>query len=499
MNSVLRMERITKSFPGVRALDGVSFELQRGEIHALLGHNGAGKSTLVKVIAGAYQRDGGGMYLDGQEVNFASPAAAIRAGIHMVYQELDLIPYLSGAENIYLGQGRFHNRFGLINHRQKLKGAEELIKRLGVEVDLAAPVGEQTISKQQIVAIAKAISSKAKVIILDEPTSALNDNETRKLFEIMRLLVSDGVSLVLITHRLDEIFEIADRVTVMRDGCSVLSRDVKDVTKGEIIFQMTQGASTHSDVQRKSVELDRVVLKCEELSAGGRFSDITFNLHRGEVLGLTGLVGCGAVEVARAIYGADPRDSGRVVVNARVVKAHNTSDGARKGLAFVPDDRKRDGLVLIESTKNNITLSILGQITRFGFVNRKLESAKARQMISSLSIRVPSDNQPVGTLSGGNQQKVILARWLLRNSPVLLLCEPTRGIDVATKSEIYHMIRELAVEGLSVLVVSSELDEILETCDRILVMYEGKSFGELTSSQFDRSKILDWMYGEHKP
>ncbi len=499
MDSVLRMERITKSFPGVRALDGVSFELQRGEIHALLGHNGAGKSTLVKVIAGAYQRDGGGMYLDGQEVNFASPAAAIRAGIHMVYQELDLIPYLSGAENIYLGQGRFHNRFGLINHRQKLKGAGELIKRLGVEVDLAAPVGEQTISKQQIVAIAKAISSKAKVIILDEPTSALNDNETRKLFEIMRLLVSDGVSLVLITHRLDEIFEIADRVTVMRDGRSVLSRDVKDVTKGEIIFQMTQGASTHSDVQRKSVELDRVVLKCEELSAGGRFSDITFDLHRGEVLGLTGLVGCGAVEVARAIYGADPRDSGSVVVNGVVIKAHNTSDGASKGLAFVPDDRKRDGLVLIESTKNNITLSILGQLTRSGFVNRKLESAKARQMISNLSIRVPSENQPVGTLSGGNQQKVILARWLLRNSPVLLLCEPTRGIDVATKSEIYRMIRELAADGLSVLVVSSELDEILETCDRVLVMYEGKIFGELTSSQFDRSKILDWMYGEHKP
>lgn len=498
MDSVLRMEHISKSFPGVRALDDVSFELRQGEIQALLGHNGAGKSTLVKIIAGAYQRDAGEMYLDGQAVNFTRPSAAIQAGIHMVYQELDLLPHLSGAENIYLGQGRFHSRLGLINHHQKLNAARELVKRLDVEIDLAAPVGEQSISKQQIIAIAKAISSNAKIIILDEPTSALNDNETRKLFEIMRRLVSEGVSLVLITHRLDEVFEIADWVIVMRDGHSVLSRNVKEVTKKDIIDEMTGGEAPRAAAERRITEFDKVVLECEHLSASKRFQDISFKLHFGEVLGLTGLIGCGATEVARAIYGADPRDSGRVLVNNLPAKAGNTTDAARKGLAFVPEDRKSDGLVLIESTRNNLTLSILNQLTRFGFVNRKLESAKSRQMISSLSIRVASEHQVVGTLSGGNQQKVVLSKWLLKESPILLLCEPTRGIDVATKSEIHYMIRDIAANGFSVLVVSSELDEILDTCDRVLVMYEGKIFGELTSSEFDRTKILDWMYGVHK-
>lgn len=495
MDSILRMERIVKTFPGVVAVDDVSFDLNRGEIHALLGHNGAGKSTLVKIISGAYARDAGEMHLDGQPVDFKSPAEALRAGIHMVYQELDLIPQLSGAENIYLGQGRFHNRFGLIDYRRRLNAARKLIERMEVEIDLDCPVGSLSVSKQQIIAIAKAISSLARVIIFDEPTSALNDNETGKLFKIMRILAQDGVGLVLITHRLDEVFQIADRVTVMRDGLVVLSNPVGRVTKADIIRQMTGTAAAHRSDERSPNRHSETVLVCNSISEPGRYQDIHFELRRGEVLGLTGLMGSGALEAARAIYGADPRAQGTVLVDGAPVRSANAPDAARKGLAFVSDDRKRDGLVLSAGVRNNITLAILNRLARRGFIDRARESAEAQRMIERLDIRVAGADQICGTLSGGNQQKVVLSRWLLKNSRVMILCEPTRGIDVVTKNEIYRMIRGFAEEGMGVLVVSSEIDEILETCDRVLVLYEGKLFGEIDSRPFDRAKILSWMYG----
>jgi len=491
------MERIVKTFPGVRAVDDVSFELERGEIHALVGHNGAGKSTLVKIISGAYQRDGGDFYLDGQSVNFSDPGQAIAAGIHMVYQELDLIPFLSGSENIYLGQSRFHNRLGFIDHRNKLKAAQELVKRLDVEkIDLTIPVGELSVSKQQIIAIAKAISANAKIIIFDEPTSALNESETRKLFDIMRVLTKEGVTLILITHRLDEIFDIADRVTVMRDGKLIFTRPVNQVKKQEIISTMTDMEGLPSSYERSTPEFGPTLLNVQDISVSKTFHNVSFDLHKGEVLGLTGLIGCGAIEVARSIYGASQRDSGEVKINNRPIKKGNTEDAARKRLAFVSDDRKRDGLVVMGSVKTNISLTILDQISRFGFVLRKKENQIVRQMIDKLRIRVSSEDQLVSTLSGGNQQKVVLSKWLLKDSEVLLLCEPTRGIDVATKREIHHMIRDFAANGMGVLVVSSEIDEILETCDRVLVLYEGQIIGEVTYNDFNRAKIINWMYGE---
>jgi ABC-type sugar transport system ATPase subunit len=499
VDTILSMERIVKAFPGVRAVNDVSFDLQRGEIHALLGHNGAGKSTLVKIISGAYQRDSGEIYLNGEPVNFTDPGQAISAGIHMVYQELDLIPFLSGSENIYLGQKRFHTRLGFIDHRKKLRAAQEIVKRLDVErIELGSPVGELSVSKQQVIAIAKAISANAKIIIFDEPTSALNDSETRKLFDIMRLLTKEGVALILITHRLDEVFDIADRVTVMRDGKHIFTRPVEEVTKQEIINNMTDvvGAPERMD-ERGTPELGQTVLSVQDIGDSNAFHNVSFDLHKGEVLGLTGLIGCGAIEVARAIYGASQRDTGAVKVNNEFVKKGNTEDAARKRLAFVSDDRKRDGLVVVGSVRSNISLTILDQLSRFGVVIPKKENEGVRQMVDKLRIRISSPDQLAGTLSGGNQQKVVLSKWLLKDSEVLLLCEPTRGIDVATKREIHHMIRDFAANGMGVLVVSSEIDEILDTCDRVLVLYEGRIIGEVTNHDFDRAKIINWMYGEN--
>ena len=499
MDTILRMERIVKAFPGVRAVDDVSFDLKKGEIHALLGHNGAGKSTLVKIISGAYQRDSGEIYLDGELVNFTDPGQAISAGIHMVYQELDLIPYLSGSENIYLGQRRFHTRLGFIDHGKKLKMAQELVRRLDVEkIDLSCPVGELSVSKQQVIAIAKAISATAKIIILDEPTSALNENETLKLFDIMRLLAKDGVTLLLITHRLDEVFNIANRVTVMRDGKQIFTRPVKEVTKQEIINNMTDAGGTSGRLYERGIpEVGPTILSVQNIGDSKAFHQVSFDLHKGEVLGLTGLIGCGAIEVARSIYGASHRDTGTVKMSTGLVKKGNTEDAVRKKLAFVSDDRKRDGLVLVESVKSNISLTILDQLSRFGFVIRRKENEVVRQMIDKLHIRITTEDQLAGTLSGGNQQKVVLSKWLLKDSEVLLLCEPTRGIDVAVKREIHHMIREFAANGMGVLVVSSEIDEILETCDRALVLYEGRIIGEISYNDFDRAKIINWMYGEN--
>ena len=495
MNTFLKMENIVKDFPGVRAVNNVSIELREGEIHAILGHNGAGKTTLVKILSGAYKKDSGKIYLDDCRVDFVSPAEAIRGGIHMVYQELDLIPYLSGAENIYLGQGRFHNRVGLIDHKKKLKAAQDLISRFDVDIDLTNPVGELSVSKQQIISIAKAISSKAKIIIFDEPTSALNELETNKLFDVMRRLIKEKVTLILITHRLSEVFLIADRVTVMRDGKHVFTRDIADVTKEKIIDNMADNSAKFNNLRSNNLDQAEIILKCQNISDGITFTDISFDLHKGEVLGLTGLIGCGALEVARAIYGATRRINGTVTVNGEKVNPADTNDGTNKGMAFISDDRKRDGLILVESVKNNITIATLGLLTRMGFIDRNHEKENAEKMVDKLSIRVSDLGQSAQTLSGGNQQKVVLSKWLLLNSQTLILCEPTRGIDASTKAEIHNMIREFAANGKSILVVSSEIDEILETCDRVLVFYEGSIFGELDYKAFDREKIMNWMYG----
>lgn len=497
MDTLLQMENIVKDFPGVRAVNNVSFELREGEIHALLGHNGAGKTTLVKILAGAHKKDSGEIKLSGETVEFSNPSDAIKSGIHMVYQELDLIPYLSGAENIYLGQKRFHNKVGLINYKERLKAAQELIEDFDVDIDLSLPVRNLGISKQQIISIAKAISSEAKIIIFDEPTSALNDVETEKLFEIMRKLAEQGVTLIQITHRLSEVFIVANRVTVMREGRRIFTKTIEKVNKEEIIANMTEGKVNIRNSHRSNTNSSEIILKCENLSDFQTFKDISFELHRGEVLGLTGLIGCGAVEVARSIYGASKRYKGHVYVKGKELVEHNPHKAKNCGLAFVSDDRKKDGLVLLESVKNNITLTILHLLSKLGFIKEKEEREVVSSIIDRLAIRISDIHQEVKTLSGGNQQKVVLSKWLVRDSDIFILCEPTRGIDVSTKTEIHNMIRKFAEDEKGVIVVSSEIDEILKTCDRVLVLFEGDIYGEVNYCEFDRDKILNWMYGEN--
>lgn len=489
------MENITKDFPGVRAVDNFTFALEKGEIHALLGHNGAGKSTLVKILSGAYKKDQGKIYINGEIIEFSNPAEALKAGIHMVYQELDLIPYLSGAENIFLGQKRFHNKIGFINYQKRLKAAEKIIKEFDVDIDLTIPVKDLGVSQQQIISVAKAISSDAKIIIFDEPTSALNDAETDKLFEIMRKLSDRGVTLVQITHRLSEVFVVANRVTVMREGEHIFTKKINDVTMKEIIENMTEETAEYRNSRKNDLKNKEIILECKNISDYQMFDNVSFSIHEGEVLGLTGLIGCGAIEVARSIFGASKRYEGSVIVKGSELFPYDTNLSKQKGLAFVPDDRKSDGLVLLESVKNNVTLTILHRIQKFGFIERIKEENIVNKIVDKLSVRTSSINQQVKTLSGGNQQKIVLSKWLVRDSDVFILCEPTRGIDVSTKADIHNMIRKFAEDNKGVLVVSSEIDEILETCDRVLVLYEGRIFGEINYENFDREKIINWMYG----
>ena len=497
MKNILEMKGIVKEFPGVRAVDNVTLTLREGEIHAILGHNGAGKSTFVKVLSGACKKDKGEIIINGDQVDFKNPREAINAGIHMVYQEMDLIPYLSGAENIFLGQKRFHNKLGLIDYEERLKAAQNLANTFDANIDLSKPVGKLNISKQQIVSITKAISSETKIIIFDEPTSSLNDIETNKLFDVMRLLTKEKVSIVLITHRLSDVFSISDRITIMRNGKLVVTKNIEDISREEIIHYMTDEKHEPKRKRRlnNGINDHEIILDCKDISDGSTFKNISFQLRKGEVLGLTGLIGCGDLEVARTIYGASRCTEGEVKLNGSLIKPGNVKDAIDKGLAFVSDDRKRDGLNLVESVKNNISITILEYLNKFGFINRRREQSRVETIVEKLKIRLSSINQITQTLSGGNQQKVVLSKWLLRNADVLILCEPTRGIDVSTKAEIHNMIREFASEGMGVLVVSSEIDEILQTCDRVLVLYEGKIFGEEKYKDFDRKRILSWMYG----
>lgn len=493
---VLKLENIKKAFPGVKAVDNVSIEFEKGEIHALLGHNGAGKSTLVKIISGAYTKDEGKIYLDSQEVNFTSPLDAISHGIAMVYQELDLIPDLDGSTNIFLGQKLFHNKLGFINHKKKLEAAKKYVVKLGVDIDLTVPVRKLSVSMQQLIAIAKVISRDTKIIIFDEPTSALNDAEIKKLFEIMKLLAKQGLALIFITHRLDEVFEIANKVTIMRDGKKLYTRPIEQVTMEQIISEMT--GTEMGDQSSRIFEChsnSKVVLKCENLTSEKVFKNISFDLHQGEVLGLTGLIGCGATEIAKAIYGAYRVDSGTISINGRKLKLMNPCFSAQNGIAYISEDRKKEGLVLISPVKNNISITILKMISNFGFINFKKEVELVQSMVEKLEIRIANQMQLAGTLSGGNQQKVVLSKWLLKDVNTFIMCEPTRGIDVGTKKEIHKIIRDLAASGISLLVVSSEIEEILDTCDRILVLYEGEIRAEINQGEAQKSKIINLMYG----
>ncbi|WP_211128450.1 sugar ABC transporter ATP-binding protein [Streptomyces yatensis] len=480
------MEGVRKTFPGVIALDGVDFDLRRGEVHVLLGENGAGKSTLIKMLSGAHRPDGGRILVDGGPVRIHSAQDAERLGIATIYQEFNLVPDLTVAENIFLG--RQPRRFGMIDRKTMDERAAELLARVGVDVAPRTRVRDLGIARLQMVEIAKALSLDARVLIMDEPTAVLTTEEVDKLFRIVRTLRADGVGVVFITHHLEEIAALGDRVTVLRDGRSVTQ--VPATTEQDELVRLMVGRSIEQQYPRERTDAGDPLLKVRGLTRNGSFQDIGFEVRAGEVVGLAGLVGAGRTEVVRALFGADPYDSGSVEVLGRPLARHDVVAAMRAGIGLVPEDRKGQGLVLDGSVQENLGLVTLRAATRAGLVDRAAQRSAAAGVAERLAVRMAGLDQRVRTLSGGNQQKVVIGKWLLADSKVLILDEPTRGIDVGAKVEIYQLINELTASGHAVLMISSDLPEVLGMSDRVLVMAQGRISGELTAREATQDAVM---------
>jgi ribose transport system ATP-binding protein len=478
---------VSKEFPGVQALMGIDLDLRGGEVHAIVGENGAGKSTLMKILAGIYQPDAGSLLVDGRTVHISSPRHAMALGIGMIHQELNLAPNLSVAENIFLGRAPM--RFGLVDWRRLDLQTRSLLDRLAIDLDGRAAVEDLSVARQQMVEIAKALSLNARVIIMDEPTSALTERETATLFRIIGRLKAEGVAVAYISHRLEEIFRVADRVTVLRDGRLVSSARVADTTPAQLISLMV-GRELTALFPKESVEVGAPVLEVRRLSRAGVLHDVSFVLHQREILGLAGLVGAGRTELVRAIFGVDPIDGGEVLIDGKVVKIHGPREAIQLGLGFVTEDRKLHGLVLGMTVRENATLASLANVGRFGFIDFARERAMAADYVRQLDIRTPTVEQEVNNLSGGNQQKVVVAKWLATRPRILILDEPTRGIDVGAKAEVHALMSRLAVAGVSILMISSELPEILGMSDRILVVRQGRISAEFSRQEASQEKIM---------
>ncbi|MBB5936553.1 sugar ABC transporter ATP-binding protein [Streptomyces zagrosensis] len=483
---VLRMESVRKTFPGVVALDSVNFDLRAGEVHVLLGENGAGKSTLIKMLSGAHRPDSGRIVVDGTPVRLKGAQDAERLGIATIYQEFNLVPELSVAENIFLG--RPPRRFGLIDRRRMETDAARLCERVGVTVDPRARIRDLGIARRQMVEIAKALSLNARVLIMDEPTAVLTTDEVGRLFRIVRALREDGVAIVFITHHLEEIAAIGDRVTVLRDGRSVTQ--VPAGTDQDELVRLMVGRSIEQQYPREPVDAGEPLLSVAGLTRDGSFHDVGFEVRAGEVVGLAGLVGAGRTEVVRAVFGADPYDAGTVTVLGQPLPRHDVGAALAAGIGLVPEDRKAQGLLLDASVQENLGLVTLRRATRAGLVDRAGQREAAARIATRLAVRMAGLDQHVRTLSGGNQQKVVIGKWLLADSKVLILDEPTRGIDVGAKVEIYHLINELTASGHAVLMVSSDLPEVLGMSDRVLVMAHGRIAGELSAQEATQDAVM---------
>jgi ribose transport system ATP-binding protein len=479
-DSLVSMEGIDKSFPGVHALAQARFELRAGEVHALVGENGAGKSTLMKVLAGVSKADAGTIRLGGQEVRIASPRAAQDLGISIIHQELNLIPHLTVAQNIFIGrEPRRRPRF-ILDDRAINEQAQVLLARLRLPIDPRVRVSDLTVAKQQMIEIAKALSLQSRVLIMDEPTAALTDAEIAELFRITRELRDSGVGIVHISHRLEELPEISDRITVMRDGHTVDTLVTRDATIDQIIRLMVGRTIYEGAPEIPDLPQHDVVLEVRHASRGRAFRDVSFALRRGEIVGFAGLVGAGRTEVARAVFGADRLDAGEILVRGRPVRIRSPRDAVRNGIAYLSEDRKRFGLALGMTIEANIVLATLQRFLGWsGTVNTGNTRTTAQRYVDALQIRTPSVQQRARNLSGGNQQKVVIGKWLAADTEILLFDEPTRGIDVGAKSEIYRLLNDLARQGKAILMISSELPEVLRMSHRILVMCEGRITGEL--------------------
>jgi ribose transport system ATP-binding protein len=490
---VLNMQKIRKSFPGVLALDGVDFELRRGEVHVLLGENGAGKSTLVKILSGAHQKTEGEITLFGTPVNIESPKQAQKLGIGIIYQELNLIPSLTAAENIFLGRERT-NFLGLIDTQALLSSARNILASIGLRIDIHQPVKAFGIAQRQMIEVAKALSLDARILIMDEPTSALSETEIKQLFDVIRRLREKDVAIIYISHRLQEIFEIGDRVTVLRDGKLVGTRIISETSHSELVRMMVN-RELKDQYPRHRTAIGEEVLRVEKFNRKGALRDISFSLHRGEILGISGLLGSGRTELARAIFGADKIDSGEVIIRGERRKINSPRTAVKLGLGFLTEDRKSQGLVLTLSVKENITLSSLDLFSRLGIISRKREECEAESFVQQLRIKTPSHAQKVLNLSGGNQQKVVLAKWLSSKADIFIFDEPTRGIDVGSKVEIYQLMNQLTAEGVAIIMISSELPEVLGMSDRILIMHQHAIAGELHAWEATQERVMRYALG----
>ena len=486
---ILSMKGITKSFSGVAALKNAALDLKAGEVVALMGENGAGKSTLMKILTGIYSKDSGEIQYMGQEVCFKGPAESEEAGISIVHQELNMMNDLTVAQNLFIGREEM-NGF-LIDDKKMNEKARELFKVLKIDINPAEKIGNLTVGKQQMVEIAKAISSKAKVIIFDEPTAALTDSEIEELFKVIRDLKKQGTGMVYISHRMDEINVISDRVIVMRDGEYVGTLITKECCKDDIIKLMVGRAIFGEPKTASNVAKDApVVLKCENLNRGKAVKDVSFELRKGEILGFSGLMGAGRTEVARLIFGADKKDSGKIFINGKEVAINTPQDAVAQGIGYLSEDRKRYGLIVDKSVEENTVISSLNDFVKGIFIDKAKSKEVSQKYVESLKTKTPSVSQLVKKLSGGNQQKVVIAKWLVKNSDILIFDEPTRGIDVGAKSEIYALMERLAKEGKSIIMISSELPEVLRMSDRVIVMCEGRITGILDIAEANQEVIM---------
>ena len=489
--TILDMQGIHKHFFGVHALRGVNFNLKAGEVHALMGENGAGKSTLIKVLCGIHKRDEGTVTLFGNEVNFNNIAESQAAGISVIHQELNMMNHLTVAQNMYIGREPMKN--GMIDDKKMVEDSKKMFDRIGVNIDPSIRLGDLTVGQQQMVEIAKAVSHECKLLVLDEPTAALTQIEVEELFKIMLDLKAKGIGMIYISHRMDEINRISDRVTVMRDGEYVDTVFTKDVTKDDIVKMMVGRAVMGDKKEVSKVAPDApVVLEVNHLNAGKEVKDVSFQLRKGEILGFAGLMGAGRTEVARALYGADMKQTGEIRINGKKVNIKTPEQAVKCGICYLSEDRKRFGLMLDKSVTENTTIASVDDFIKAGLINDGAMRTSSSDFNTKLRTKTPSMDQLLKNLSGGNQQKVIIARWLMKDSDIFIFDEPTRGIDVGAKSEMYALMEDLASKGKSVIMISSELAEIQRLSDRVIVMCEGRITGELDIADATQEEIMKY-------
>ena len=483
----LEMKGITKRFPGVLALNNVDLCVYPGQVLALVGENGAGKSTLMKVLSGVHRMDAGEIRINGSPVQITGPLAAQQMGISIIYQELSVLNNVNIAENIFVGREKKNGIF--VDHKAQHAEARALLDRVGLNIDTSTRAGKLSTAQKQMVEVAKALSFNAKMIIMDEPTSSLTETETATLMDIIRKLRGEGVAIVFISHRMNEIFEISDEIAVMRDGEMVCRFETKDVDEQQVIAAMV-GRDVQNLFAKEKAEAGDIAIEVKNLSTKGFLKDVSFNVRKGEIVGFAGLVGAGRSEVMRAVFGIDPRESGEILVNGKPVQINSTVDALRAGLGFVPEDRKEQGLILKMNVRQNTSIAALDSVANGWFIDKKRENALSDEYVKKLRVKTPSNEQKVMNLSGGNQQKVVIAKWMANHPSVLILDEPTRGIDVGAKKEIHTLMCELAKQGVAIIMISSELPEVLGMSDRIYVMHDGRIKGEIDRENASQESIM---------